>query len=334
VPGFLPSLTAVLCWGAMFTVASTALDRVDAAHMTAIRYVAASAVFLALLAALEGGRALRPEGRLGRVALLGTAGFAGFNLLSFAALEHTSPEHASLVVAMTPLLTLLGRWITAGERPTRVQLGCVAVAFAGVALVITRGDPAALGSGGVGLGELMVLVGVICWVGYTLGAAGLPTWSPLRFTTLTATAGTVSIVALTALADALGRLAPPSPADVGAVAPQMLYVIVFGAVLGVIGWNAGVRRLGPANAALFMNLVPVTAFAIEAARGTRPEAVELAGAAITLAALVVANLAGRLPARDAAQERRDGAQEVVAARRGRQRVEVARAAAAVDEHRA
>ena len=40
-------------------------------------------------------------------ATLGTAGFAGFNLLSFAALEHISPEQAALVVATTPLLTLL-----------------------------------------------------------------------------------------------------------------------------------------------------------------------------------------------------------------------------------
>ena len=311
MPSFLPSLTAVLCWGAMFTVASTALDRVDAVHMTAIRYVVASAIFLALLAAFEGPRSLRLDGRLARVAILGTAGFAGFNLFSFAALEHTTPEHASLVVATTPLLTLLGGWLTAGARPTRVQLACVAVAFAGVALVITRGDLGTLG-GGVGLGELMVLAGTTCWVGYILGTAALPTWSPLRFTALTATAGTVSILVLTALADAAGLLTPPSPADVGAIAPQMGYLILFGALLAVFAWNTGVRRIGPANAALFMNLVPVTAFVIEAARGTNPTAVELLGAAITLAALVVANLAGRSAARSAPQEPLDHPQDVVA----------------------
>ena len=58
-------------------------------------------------------------------------------------------------------------------------------------------------------------------------------------------------------------------------------------------WNNGVRLLGPANAALFMNLVPVTAFVIAAIRGTEPSPVELAGAAVTLGALVAANVLAR-----------------------------------------
>jgi drug/metabolite transporter (DMT)-like permease len=292
VPSFAPSLTAVVIWGAMFTIATTALDDMDAIHLTAVRYVIASAVFLALLRVVEGRGALRLDGHLGRVALLGTAGFAGFNLLSFSALEHTTPENAALVVATTPVVTLLYRWVTAGERPSGVQLGCVVAAFAGVTLVITRGDPGAVLGGGVGLGELMVLGATVCWVRYIVGAGELP-FSPLRFSALTAAAGTASIVAITVAADLLGLLTPPSPADVARAWPALAYLVVFGALVAVLAWNHGVRRLGPANASLFMNLVPVVAFAIEAARGTNPLPVELLGAALTLAALVVANLAAR-----------------------------------------
>jgi drug/metabolite transporter (DMT)-like permease len=61
----------------------------------------------------------------------------------------------------------------------------------------------------------------------------------------------------------------------------------------VLAWNEGVRRLGAPNAALFMNLVPVVAFTIAIARGYHPEGLELAGAAVTVAALVGANLASR-----------------------------------------
>ena len=293
MPRPLPSLIAVLCWGAMFTIAATALDRVDAVNLTAARYAVASLIFLALLRAVEGAAALRFEGHLPRLAALGVAGFVGFNLLSFAALERTTPEHAALIVATTPIVTLLVRWGSRGERPTRLQLACVAAAFAGVGLVITRGDPGSLLDGGVGVGELMVLAGVVCWVRYTLGAAELPGWSPLRFTALTAAPGAVALLAIAGTADAAGWLSVPTAGDLGAIAPQLAYVTVFGAVAGVLAWNAGVRALGPADAALFMNLVPVTAFAIEAARGNRPAAVELAGAALTLAALVTANVAGR-----------------------------------------
>ena len=293
MPAFIPSLVAAVCWGAMFTIAETALPRIDAVNLTAVRYAIASAIFLALLAALEGRDALRLDGRAGRVFVLGTAGFAGFNLLSFAALEHTTPERATLIVATTPLVTLLARWLTDGDRPSPVQLGCVAAGFAGVALVLTRGDPSALTEGGLGAGELMVLGAVVCWVHYIVGAAELPSWSPLRFSALTAALGTGSILAITAVADAAGWLETPGAGDLAAAAPALAYLVVFGALVGVLAWNSGVRRIGPANAALFMNLVPVTAFAIEAARGNEPVPVELAGAALTLAALVVANLAAR-----------------------------------------
>jgi drug/metabolite transporter (DMT)-like permease len=54
-----------------------------------------------------------------------------------------------------------------------------------------------------------------------------------------------------------------------------------------------VRRLGAPNAALYMNLVPVVAFVIEIFRGYNPDGGELAGAGLTVAALIGANLAAR-----------------------------------------
>ncbi|MCW2985617.1 MAG: family transporter, partial [Conexibacter sp.] len=288
MPRFLPSLLAVLCWGGMFPIADAAMDHVDAAHITSVRYGVATLIFLALLAAFEGRAALRYDGRFGRALLFGTLGFAGFNLLSYAGLRHTTPQHASLIAAMLPVLTVLARWRMTGERPAPALLGFVALAFGGVALVVVGDDPAAAVKGGTG--DLLVLAGAICWVRYTLSAAtDFGDWSPLRFTALSAAAGTLSILAITAAGDASGLLSPPSIGQLGAAGWGIGYVIVFGAVVAVLGWNAGVRRLGPANAALFMNLVPVTTFTIQAARGATPGPVELAGAAVTLVALVAAN---------------------------------------------
>jgi drug/metabolite transporter (DMT)-like permease len=295
MPVFLPSLIAVLCWGGMFPVASAAMDHVDAAHITAVRYAIASVIFLALLAAVEGRRALRYDGRFGRAWLFGSLGFAGFNLLSYVGLRHTTPQHASLIAALLPVLTVVARWRMGGERPSPRLLAFVGLAFAGVALVVVGDDPAAAARGGVG--DLLVLAGAICWVRYTLSAASdFGGWSPLRFTALSAAAGTVSIVAIAVAGDLTGVLAPPSAAQLGDARWGMAYVILFGAVIAVLGWNAGVQRLGPANAALFMNLVPVTTFTIQAMRGATPGPVELAGAAVTLAALIGANATLRAPA--------------------------------------
>jgi drug/metabolite transporter (DMT)-like permease len=298
MPAFLPSLIAVLCWGGMFPIADAALNHVDAAHLNSVRYGVASLIFLALLAAIEGRKALRYDGRFGRALLFGSLGFAGFNLLGYAGLRHTTPQHASLIVATMPVLTVLARWRMSGERPAPALLGFVATAFAGVALVVVGNDPAAALKGGVG--DLLVLVSALCWVRYTLSAAThFAGWSPLRFTALSAAAGTLTILAVAIVGDITGLLSPPSGTQLGDAAPGLAYIVLFGALLGVLGWNAGVRRLGASNAALFMNLVPVTTFTIEALRGATPGPVELAGAVVTLAALVGANASLRFGQRTA-----------------------------------
>ncbi|MCW3839240.1 DMT family transporter [Micromonospora yasonensis] len=284
-------LFAVLSWGVMFPVLASALARVDALNLTTARYVLATAVLLALLLAREGLAALRALGRGVEVVLLGVIGFAGFNVLTNLALGHAAPQQIALFAATTPLATQLVRWARDGVRPRPVLLGLSLAALVGVGLVITRGRLDGLGQFGVG--GLLMIGAVLGWAIYTHGASRFPEYSPLRYTTLTAIAGTLAMVAASAVADLTGLQHAPAAADLVAIAPQLAYAVVVAAVLAVLAWNTGVRRLGAADAALFMNLVPVTTFLVQILRGYRPGAVELIGAALTIAALVAANLATR-----------------------------------------
>jgi drug/metabolite transporter (DMT)-like permease len=63
--------------------------------------------------------------------------------------------------------------------------------------------------------------------------------------------------------------------------------------VAVLAWNASVGSIGPQKTALFVNLVPVVAFAVQIVRGYRPAALEVGGAVITILALVAANLLSR-----------------------------------------
>ncbi|MFC8297690.1 DMT family transporter [Micromonospora orduensis] len=284
-------LLAVVGWGVMFPVLASALTRVDPLNLTTARYLLAAAVLVGILLLREGAGALRHGGRAVEVVVLGVVGFAGFNLLTNLALEHAAPQQISLFVATTPVITQLVRWVRDGVRPKPLLLGLSLVALLGVGLVITRGSLAGLGQ--FGLGGLMMIGAVLGWGIYTHGASRFGDWSPLRFTTLTALSGTAAMLAASIGADAVGWQHAPAAADIVAVTPQLAYAVVVGAVIAVLAWNTGVQRLGSANAALFMNLVPVTTFAVQIARGYRPDPVELVGAAITIAALVAANLANR-----------------------------------------
>jgi len=295
MPRFLPSLTAALAWGAMFPIVGPALDRIDAFHITSLRYLIAASVFLALLAAVEGRGALRTEGRTRELWLLGTVGFAGFNLLTYVALDHIRPQDAALIVATAPVITVLVVWALGSGRPRGAQLALTALAFVGVAVVISHGDPGQLG-GSNGLWELLVLGGVLGWTAYTLAAARrFPAFSPLRYTAITAALGTVSLVGITAIVVLVGAVGSPSAGDYAAEWWRLLYVAFPAAVVAVLAWNDGVKRIGPANGSLFINLVPVVTFAIAIAQGYRPGGAEIGGAAVTVAALVGANLVARRP---------------------------------------
>lgn len=277
----------------MFPIADAAIKHVDPFHLTEIRYIVATAGFLALLWVFEGRGALRLQGRGWELFLFGSAGIAGFNLLAFAGLEHTTPEHAALIVATSPLITLLASAALAKRAPSRTTLFFVLLALAGVLVVIGRGDPAAVINGGINGGDLLVFAGTASFVVYTLGARRFTDYSSLRYTALSASLGTITVVAVTEIVTLAGLYGAPSLADVAAIWWELLYVIVIGALAAVLCWNEGVRRLGAPNAALFMNLVPVVAFVIAIVRGYHPDAAELGGAALTVAALIGANLAAR-----------------------------------------
>jgi drug/metabolite transporter (DMT)-like permease len=290
IPSPVLPMIAGISWGAMFPIAANAFSHVDPFNITAIRYLGAGVIFAALLFFVEGREAFDYEGHPLRTSWLGALGFAGFNLLAYVGLAHTEPQNAAVLVATMPLVAVIVRWLRDGIKPHAITLGFILTAILGVALLVTKGHPRDFTGGA---GDLLVLAAVTCWVLYTTSAAETPHWSPLRFTTLTALPGAAAILALTAGADAIGQQHVPSIADVAAVAPAILFIIFFGAVAAVLSWNAGVKRLGPANTTLFITLVPITAFAIRLGEGAHPAAAEFVGAGMIIAALIAANLHGR-----------------------------------------
>jgi drug/metabolite transporter (DMT)-like permease len=281
---------AIACWTPLFSVAKRTLPVLDAFALGTVRYALGVALFVLLLAAFEGRGSLRFGERFGAAVLSGLTGITGFNLFVWLGLGYTRPEHAAIILALQSPLTALAVWLVHGQRPARFTLVCVAAAIAGVVLVITKGDPANALAGGSLLGDGLVFFGAVAWVTYTLSASRFPGWSPLRFTVMTCIPGAVGLLIANVVAVIAGLAGIPSIEELSNVSWQILYFSVCTVVLGVLGFNAGARALGPLNAVLMLNLIPVGVFAIEAALGRSFAAVELAGAAVVIGALVANNL--------------------------------------------
>jgi drug/metabolite transporter (DMT)-like permease len=280
-----------VCWTPLFSVAKRTLPHLDAYALGSVRYLIGIAVFVALLAAVEGRGALRYDGRLWAATFFGFIGITGFNLFVWIGLSYTRPEHASIILALQTPLTALAVWLARGQRPAAFTLGCVLAAFAGVVLVVTKGNPRAAIEAGELLGDVLIFLGALSWTTYTLaGAWKFPGWSPLRMTVLTCIPGTVGLLVANAIAILVDASNIPTLESVAAVAWQIAYFSIGTVVLGVLGFNAAARRLGPLNTMLMLNFIPVGVFAIEASLGRSFAGVELAGAAIVIAALVANNL--------------------------------------------
>lgn len=281
---------SILCWAPMFSIGKRALSVVDAFGLATLRYVFGSMLLIALLWAIEGRQALRFEGRLIQATIFGLIGIACFNLLVWCGLTLTRPEHAAIIMAMQTPLIAITVWLTRGQRPAPFVIGCIIAVLAGVVLVVTKGDPARAFVGGAILGDALVLLGAVSWVIYTLSAPRFAGWSPLRLTVLTCIPGAIGLFIANAIAIATGLATLPSVAAVVSIGWQIVYFSFGTVVLGILGFNLGVRHLGPLNAMLSLNLIPVCVFAIEAALGRSFAPIEIAGAALVIAALVANNL--------------------------------------------
>jgi drug/metabolite transporter (DMT)-like permease len=286
-------LVAATGWGGLFPVAMVTLSVLDPFHMTAIRYGTTAMIFIGLLLLAEGPRALKLEGRGLRAALLGTAGFAGLSLLVFVGLQHSRPEHGAIMMATQPLIAAVAAWLLRGVRPARATLAFLGVALVGVLLVVTKGRFTGLFADGTGFGDLMMLLGAVSWVIYSLGAADFPSWSPLRYTALTCMLSLPAIFGLTVIATATGYVSTPTAGDLESVAWQLAYLILIASVLGVLSWNAGNKLLGVTNGMLFINFVPITVFAIRIAQGHHFQPIEFIGAALVIGALIANNVVVR-----------------------------------------
>jgi len=282
---------AILCWTPLFSVAKRTLPQLDAYALGSLRYFVGIALFVLLLVAFEGRQALRYDGRFWLATLYGLIGITGFNLFVWIGLGYTRPEHASIIMALQTPLTALAVWLTRGQRPAAFTLGCVLLAFMGVVLVVSKGNlSAAIGDAEL-LGDLLILCGAIAWTAYTLaGAWKFTGWSPLRMTVLTCIPGAVGLVLANVVAVVVGAASIPALESITGVAWQIAYFSIGTVVLGVLGFNAAARRLGPLNTMLMLNLIPIGVFGIEAALGRSFHALEIAGAAIVIGALVANNL--------------------------------------------
>jgi drug/metabolite transporter (DMT)-like permease len=292
------------------------MGQLDGFTLTFIRYGVAVILFVAFLWWKEGKTAFRWEDKTLPILIGGGLGMGGSALLVFLGLSMTKPELAVIIISLQPGMTALGSWLFFKKRPSYFTLLCIGLAFCGVAIAVTRGGASlqSLTGAGAGLGqhagaiistgnaqwdqligELLVFVGAMAWVTYVLASSRLAAWSSLRIATVNCIPAVLVIGIAWAVAMALGFKHWPS-AQVwnGWLGLKVAYVAVIGVFFAMMLWNESVRKIGPLNAMLLLNLMPIITFGFRALEGAQFERSELLGAAIVVGALVANNVYQRV----------------------------------------
>jgi drug/metabolite transporter (DMT)-like permease len=229
--------------------------------------------------------------RIPRKDLLGLAalGFVAVPLnqgFFLAGLALSTPGHAALLYALTPIFVFLIARLRLGERATALKVGGIAVAFAGVLVVLgARGAVSLGGSSRMLAGDLLILLAVIAWAIFAVGGKVYAE----RHGAVVATAAAVVMGTLLYLPiglalsdlDRFTRLTPLGWASLG-------YLVVLTSVVAYLLYYWALSRAQASRVAIWSNLQPVlTALLAWAAYGERLTGPFLAGGAMVLAGVLL-----------------------------------------------
>lgn len=249
-------VVTMLAWGGTWVAARYAVQTVAPLGVAAWRFFFAAASLLALVVWRHGRFPAVSRRELLLILGLGATGIFLYNLFFLYGMQHIAAGRGALVVAASPIITLLAAaWLLKEGMTALKALGSL-LALAGCLTVIGKGDPLALLGGKVGAGETLILGCAFMWSAYTLiGRLGTRSMSALVMTAYASTAGFLMLLAAALLHDP-AQLVPGYSAGAWAA---ILFLGLFGTTLGFTWFSAAVQEIGAQRASIFINLVPVAA---------------------------------------------------------------------------
>lgn len=270
-------------WAGNFIVVKAAIADLPPVGYSFVRFLLAGVVLLALCLATEGSVRL-PRRDILPLAALGAVGFGVYQILWTTALEDTTAGNSALIVASTPVFTMLIAAAIGSDTLTPNRAAGALVAFLGVALVIAAGSGLSLD--GRLVGDLMTLAAAFLWACYvSFGAPILRRHSPLRTTSWTITFGALVLAPLGIWQLAQGANVEWGPPALLAV----LYSALLAAALGNVVVFRGIKLVGPTRITNYQFLIPALAVVLAAlvlGEGIHP--VQVAGGFVIVLGIVVA----------------------------------------------
>lgn len=284
-------LGLVACfWGGAFIAGKIALKEIPPFTLATIRFGLAAILLLLLTLYYDKGKAKAELSDLPWLALLGLTGVFGYNALFFVGLNITTAINGSLIVASNPIITTLLAALIIKEKIYRKQALGIMVSFSGVLLVISKGSLQIVTTFKFNPGDLLLIAAVFCWALYSIvGKKVMKKFSPLASTTYACVIGSILLLPLALYEGGLSNIFNYSLNTYIA----LFYMVIFASVLGFVWWYQGVLKVGASGAAIFINLVPISAMVMSGLfMGEKINTYQLLGAALVISGVLLTSIKG------------------------------------------
>ncbi|CAM3600209.1 DMT family transporter [Polynucleobacter brandtiae] len=266
-------LLATFLWASNAIVGRALVGSVSPVTLSAVRWGLAAFMLLPL-----GWRIFRPGSALWlnkkRFLWLGLLGVGSYNVLLYLALQTSTAINVTLIGASMPIWMLFIGAVCYQAKPSLLQLIGAIVSLLGVAVVLSRGEPASLLSMELVMGDLFIMLATILWAFYSwmIGRPGTSSerqWPWAEFLMAQVMIGFLWTLLFDGVEIASGHAFIDLNYWTGSL---ILFVAIGPSLIAYRCWGLGVNGAGPTVAAFFANFIPLfTALLSAAILGDPPQ---------------------------------------------------------------
>ena len=255
-PAFAALVLTMALWGSNATVAKLMLGVYGPLTLTWMRWV----VVLTITApfAWHERHALRAAltSHWRPLLLLALIGGMLQNSLVFFGLNQSTAVHLGLLNSAIPVLILLLGWLLMQERLHGKEVTGVLISAVGVLVILFQGNLASLVQMQMLAGDPLMLLGMTFWALYTLNLNRRPMTISITVLMFVIALASLPIGVPLVLFELASR---PLPAFAWLPFAGLVYMSAATTLFAMVLYGYGVRRVGPAQAGVFIHLMPLFA---------------------------------------------------------------------------
>ena len=248
-------LVVVLIWAVNYSLIKISLKEIPPMPFNGIRLLLSSAILVIWFLITEKKFKVSKE-HIPKILLLSISGYTIYQYIFIKGIDLTNASNTAVLFGASPILISLFSVFAKHEKIKPIAWLGILMGFLGVYITVSSK------TGGLSIslkslkGDLLIFAAVILWAHYSVSARPLlKTYSPLKFTMLTMTIGSLLFFPFT-----IGEL---QKLPFAAISFKAWFCMAFSGIMALsvalIIWFYSVQKIGNSQTAVYSNLPPALA---------------------------------------------------------------------------